>query len=172
MSEPNLPRVFVSIGSNINPEFHLQRALDLLRQRCLIVQVSSVYRSPAFGFSDQPDFLDVIIEISTALTPEQFKAVLFDIEKQLGRDRASQTNKHGPLTMDMDILLWGGHALSYGSKPWQVPDESIVKYAAVAVPLAEIAPEFIHPTEHVTLQSIADRLNSAEIQKIELTLER
>ncbi len=171
MPNEYMPRVFVSVGSNISPDVNLKRAVSLLSHQCEIKQLSSVYRAPAFGFENQPDFLDVMVEIATSLQPEHFKTVLNTIEKQLGRDRASQGSKYGPLTLDMDILLWGDNVLSYGKKPWRVPDESILKYAAIAIPLAEIAPEFIHPAEHVTLRSIAERFNRQSIQKTDLSLE-
>src|SRR5690606_6439101 len=109
----------------------------LLRERCKVLTISSVYQSPAFGFADQPDFLDICARIHTPLTPLDFKTrVLDEIEKACGRDRASQENKHGPLTLDMDILLWGDSAFTFGDKPWTVPDKGITKFAAVAIPLA------------------------------------
>jgi len=160
------PRVFVSVGSNIEPEKNLQAALDMLRENCTILQVSSVYQSPAFGFEDQPDFLDMAVELTTPVMPQMFKVnMLGRIEKKLGRDRDSQENKNGPLTMDMDILLWGTAAFSYGKKPWRVPDKMILKYAAVAIPLAEIAPDYMHPEEKVTIKEIAARFDASKVKK-------
>jgi len=167
-----LPRVFVSIGSNIEPEKHLPEAVRLLREQCTVHRVSSVYQSPAFGHTEQPDFMDMVVEITTRTLPQIFKDnVLEKIEKKLGRDRASQENKYGPLTLDMDILLWGEAAFSYGKKPWRVPDKNILKYAAMAIPLAEIAPDFVHPTEKVTLKEIADRFDPNEIRLTDLKIE-
>jgi len=155
---------YISIGSNIEPEAHLRQAVALLRERGELLAVSSVYQSPAYGFADQPDFLDIVAKVRTTLTPEQFKAdVLDDIERRCGRDRASQVNKHGPLTLDMDILLWGdAGAFEFGSKPWRVPNKGITKFAAVAIPLAELAPEYMHPVEGITIQEIAARFPAEE----------
>lgn len=160
------PDVYISLGSNINPERNLQQALDLLRESCTVLAVSSVYQSPAFGFENQPDFLDIAVRLTTPLEPADFKTQVLDpIEKQLGRDRGSQQSKFGPLPIDIDILLWGDQVLTYGEKPRHVPDKSILKYAAVAVPLAEIAGDMIHPGEGVPLRQIAERMDSTGISK-------
>lgn len=165
--------VYVSIGSNIEPETNLRQAVALLRERSEVLALSSVYQSPAYGFADQPDFLDVVAKVHTMLTPEQFKTdVLDDIERRCGRDRGSQANKDGPLTLDMDILLWGDRAFEFGSKPWRVPNKGITKFAAVAIPLAELAPEVTHPGEGITIQAIASRFgDAADIQRLDWRIE-
>lgn len=152
-----LPIVYLIVGSNIDPERNLKEALTLLRGRFNVLQVSSVYQSPAFGYADQPDFLDVVVKMTTPLLPVIVKEKLEYIEKQLGRDRANQATKHGPLPLDMDILLWSDGAFSFGTKPWKIPHESILKYAAVAIPLAELAGDVVHPTEQVVIKEIASR---------------
>lgn len=166
---------YISIGSNIDPEANLRRAVELLREKCDILALSSVYQSPAYGFADQPDFLDVTAQVQTALTPVEFKMQVLDvIEKLCGRDRASQTNKYGPLALDMDILLWGETAFEYGAKPWRVPNSGILKFAAVAIPLAEIASDVIHPTEQVTMREIVGRFDAqaqAEVQRLNWRIE-
>jgi 2-amino-4-hydroxy-6-hydroxymethyldihydropteridine diphosphokinase len=171
MTLPKLPIVYISLGSNIEPEHHLGEAIRLLREYGTILAVSSVYQTPPYGNPHQPDFLDVALKLTTSLTPEDFKTQALDtIEKQLGRDRANQTNKYGPLTLDMDILLWGDQAFVYGSKPWRVPDSGILKTAAVALPLAEIAPDVIHPETGETLAQIAARLDRSGIKKLALAI--
>lgn len=159
---------YVSIGSNIDPETNLRKAAAMMRERCEVVALSSVYQSPPYGFLDQPDFLNVTAKIRNPLTPVQFKTqVLDEIEKACGRDRASQINKDGPLALDMDILLWGDRAFEYGEKPWRVPNSGILKFAAVAIPLAEIAPDVVHPVEGVTMEAIAGRFdNAGEVKRL------
>jgi 2-amino-4-hydroxy-6-hydroxymethyldihydropteridine diphosphokinase len=156
---------YVSIGSNIEPEMNLRKAVTMLREAdgVEVLALSAVYLSPPYGFTEQPDFLDVVVKVRTPLTPLQFKiGVLDKIEKACGRDRASQANKYGPLALDMDILMWGERAFEYGEKPWKVPNSGILKYAAVAIPLAEIAPEVKHPLEGVTIREIAGRFADAD----------
>jgi 2-amino-4-hydroxy-6-hydroxymethyldihydropteridine diphosphokinase len=163
--------IYISLGSNIEPEHHLGEAIRQLRAYSTILAVSSIYQTPPYGNPDQPDFLDIALKLTTSLTPEDFKTQALDtIEKRLGRDRANQINKYGPLTLDMDILLWGDRVFDYGSKPWHVPDSGILKFAAVALPLAEIAPDVIHPETGETLAQIAARLDQSGIKRLALAI--
>ena len=131
--------VYVSIGSNIEPEKNLQEAVNKLREYCTVLATSSVYQAPAYGDSDQPDFLDIVVRLRTDRTPEEFKCnILRKIEADLGRVRTPE-NKYGPLTLDLDIMLWDAAAFEYGDKPWRVPNDGILNFAADAIPLAEIA---------------------------------
>jgi 2-amino-4-hydroxy-6-hydroxymethyldihydropteridine diphosphokinase len=156
-----LPVIYLVVGSNMEPERHLKEAIALLRGRFTVLGMSSVYQSPAFGHTQQPDFLDVVVKIATPLLPVIVKEKLEFIEKRLGRDRLNQATKDGPLPLDIDILLWSDGVFSFGNKPWKVPHESITKYAAVAIPLAEIAGDALHPTENVTIREIASRFTGA-----------
>jgi 2-amino-4-hydroxy-6-hydroxymethyldihydropteridine diphosphokinase len=158
------PVVYVHIGSNIEPAINLQQAVDLLRERCTVLAISSIYQTPPYGDPNQPDFLDVVAALTTDLSPAVFKMdVLRDIETRLGRVRSAQ-NKYGPLTLDMDIMLWGNASFDYGDKPWHVPARGILQNAADALPLAELAPDLIHPETGETLRQIADRLDATGIQ--------
>jgi 2-amino-4-hydroxy-6-hydroxymethyldihydropteridine diphosphokinase len=155
---PDAPETaYLLLGSNIEPEKHLQWAITALRAHCQVVALSSVYRSPAYGPVSQPDFMNVAVKVTTDLPPAAFKERLLRIEADLGRDRAAQKTKFDPRTLDIDIALWGNRAFSYGTKPWQVPDENILDQPAVALPLAELAPDYLHPQEQVTLAEIASR---------------
>lgn len=159
--------VYLSLGANMDALKNLQIAVNLLRQQCHIEALSSVYQSPAFGWEDQPDFLDICVKISTDKSPLEFKQHVLDpIETQLGRDRESQQSKYGPLPIDIDILLWGETAFEFGEKPWKVPDKGILKYAAVAVPLAEIAPQMKHPTDGRTIAEIAESFDDKDAVKL------
>lgn len=160
---------YISIGANQDAEANLRKAVAMLREHCEVLALSSVYQSPAYGWENQPDFLNITAKIRTltTLTPEACKSEVLDvIERACGRDRASQQSKHGPLPMDMDILLWGDTAFSFGEKPWKVPNSGIVKYAAVAIPLAEIAAEVLHPVESVTIAEIVRRFSPDEIAAV------
>lgn len=160
---------YLSIGSNIDPTQNLTQAIALLREKCEILALSQTYQSPPYGFPDQADFWDITAKVRTTLSPVAFKQQILDpIEVVCGRDRASQLSKDGPLALDMDILLWGESAFEYGVKPWRVPNKGILKYAAVAIPLAEIAPEVIHPDEGITMAAIAARFPTSERESVKL----
>ena len=157
--------VYVSLGSNIEPEKNLAEAIRLLRQRCTVLAVSSAYRTPPQGFSEQADFLNMAVKLTTTLTPADFKReVLGDIERQLGRQR-DPNNKNAPRTIDLDISLWNDLAFAYGDKPWRVPDPDITRFAHVAIPLAEIAPDYLHPVNGRTLAAIASDFDTRHIRR-------
>lgn len=161
------PDVYLSLGSNIEPQKNLTEAVRLLRERCAVRAVSSAYQTPPYGDPDQPDFLDVVVMVHTAMMPLDFKLdVLRDIEQRLGRLRPSP-NKYGPLTLDMDILLWGDRVLDYGDKPWHIPHKGLLENAADLIPVVELAPELIHPETGESLTHIAARLDTTGIIKLD-----
>ncbi len=170
MSE-TLPIVYLSIGSNIEPEKNLQQAVNSLKERCNVLAVSTVYQSKPYGYADQPDFLDICVKVSTPLLAAAFKLSTIDrIEREQGRDRSNQLTEHGPLPLDIDILLWSDSVFFYGSKPWRVPHPSIVKYPSVIIPLAELSPDYVHPDEGVTLAEIAARFDESDTRKLPLVI--
>ncbi len=163
--------VFVSLGSNIRPAENLAAAVRLLRERCRVVAVSAVYRTAPQGDPAQADFLNAAVKLQTTLTPETFKTeVIGDIECALGRVR-DPLNKNAPRTIDLDISLWDDSVFDYGEKPWHVPEPDIVRFAHVAVPLAELAPDYVHPETGQTLAQIAAGLDSSGVQRVAQVIE-
>lgn len=163
--------VYVSLGSNIEPEKNLVQAVRLLRSKCKVIAVSSVYRTAPQGFSQQPDFLNMAVKITTSVSPDTFKTDVLDwIERELGRQR-DPFNRNAPRTIDLDISLWDDGVIEYGAKPWRAPDPDIVRFAHLAIPLAELAPDFVHPTEGATLAEIAARFDAPDIRRVDLRVE-
>jgi 2-amino-4-hydroxy-6-hydroxymethyldihydropteridine diphosphokinase len=160
--------VYVSLGSNIEPETNLKQAIQLLRTRSKIQVISSAYRTAPQGFLEQADFLNMAVCVETTLDPTPFKKDVLDwIERELGRVRDPQ-NKNAPRTIDLDISLWDAAVFEYGDKPWRVPDPDISKFAHVAIPLAEIAPDYMHPIEQITLSKIAARFDASAFERFVL----
>ena len=155
--------VFVALGSNIDPADNLRRALALLREHDASADVSSVYETPPQGFTEQANFLNMALRLQTDLSIEAFKAFLLGIESQLKRERDPQ-NVNAPRTIDLDIALWGDAIRDYGEKPWHVPDKDILRFAHVALPLAELAPGMIHPETNQSLGDIAAKIDSSGIK--------
>ena len=87
------------------------------------------------------------------------------IESDLGRVR-DPNNENAPRTIDIDILLWNTEVLEYGEQPWIIPDPDITQYAHVAVPLADLAPDTVHPIGDKTLAEIAKSLDKQGIEAI------
>jgi 2-amino-4-hydroxy-6-hydroxymethyldihydropteridine diphosphokinase len=169
MTSPNNPAVvYVSLGSNIAPEHHLRQAVRMLRTHSPLLVISSVYRTPPQGFTQQPDFLNMAVRLITTLSPVEFKArVIGSIEQRLSRVRDPH-NKNAPRTIDLDISLWNQDVMDYGDKPWHIPEPDITRFAHVAMPLAEIAPDYVHPETGQTLAQIAAQFDTSAMQREKL----
>lgn len=133
-----MPEVFVGIGSNVEPERNLREALDEL-DRCFgRLTVSSVYRSRAFGF-DGDDFLNMVVGFTSALPAAEIDRRLSAIEYAGGRVRG--TSRYAPRTLDLDLLIYGGSV----DPAQRLPRDEVGVRPFVLGPLAEIAPELVHP---------------------------
>ena len=147
-------RVFIAIGSNINAEENLQAAVRLLAEQCVLLAVSPVYETVPVGTTSQPNFLNAAALIETELSAVDLKReVLLQIERQLRRVRTA--DKNAPRTIDLDIAMFNSDVLEVDAR--HIPDPDILKYAHVAVPLADLAPQYRHPETGQTLREIAER---------------
>ena len=162
MSSPATHSVFLALGSNINPVENLRACLKLLQEKFDIRAFSPVYETPPIGFTEQAAFLNAAVQISTELDPPSVKAILQNIENQLGRVR-DPNNKNAPRTIDLDIALWDEAAFTYGEKNWRVPDPDILRFVHLARPLSDLAPDYVYPGTDDTLASIAEKLAIVEI---------
>ncbi|NWF91232.1 MAG: 2-amino-4-hydroxy-6-hydroxymethyldihydropteridine diphosphokinase [Ignavibacteriaceae bacterium] len=143
---------YLSLGSNINTEANLRAALELLAAQTRLVAVSSVWETRPVGLTEQPNFLNAAAIVETELTAEQLKReVLVAIEQRLGR--VSQADKNAPRPIDLDITLFNREIVELGNR--HIPDPEIVERPFVAIPLAEIAPDYKHPELGQTLSEIA-----------------
>jgi 2-amino-4-hydroxy-6-hydroxymethyldihydropteridine diphosphokinase len=145
-------QVLVALGSNIEPEANLRRAVQCLAERVHLVAVSPAYETAPVGKTDQPNFLNAAALVETALGAVELKEVLSKIERELGRVRTA--DKNAPRTIDLDITLYGDRVLEFGSR--HIPDPDLVAYPHIAVPAADVAPTHRHPETGETLREIAD----------------
>lgn len=137
---------FLSLGSNIQPETNLVKAVQLLQERGSITGISSAWESKSVG-AEGPNYLNACVSFVTPLGLEDLKEqVILPIEIQLGRRRTA--NKFAPRTMDIDIILFDDR--SCDDKSWEK--------AFVVVPLAEIYPTYQNPLRHEPIQETAARL--------------
>jgi 2-amino-4-hydroxy-6-hydroxymethyldihydropteridine diphosphokinase len=144
MNESHL--AYLSLGSNIQPEKNLVRALQLLHEQGTIDGLSNAWESRSVG-ADGPNYLNACIAFSTSLSwPELKERVILPIELQLGRRRTE--DKFAPRTMDIDIILFDD--ISCDDKSWEK--------AFVVVPLAEIYPGYQNPLRNETICETAARL--------------
>ncbi len=138
--------VYLSLGSNIQAGRYLPQAAQLLRQFGRIAAVSSVWESESIGFAG-PNFLNACVLFLCNLDPAALKEqIIRPIEATLGRVRSAE--KNAPRPIDIDILLCDG-------KPLNVDFWS---YPFVVIPLAELLPDFIHPSLGEPLSQTAARM--------------
>jgi 2-amino-4-hydroxy-6-hydroxymethyldihydropteridine diphosphokinase len=159
LSGPN-SRVFLSLGGNLgDPVQSMAAALHLLDEdaETRVVTVSSLYRTPPWGKTDQPDFLNIAAELSTALSPHVLLEFCLDIERRLKRVREE---RWGPRLIDIDILVFGTRAIH--ETELAVPHPRMLERAFVMVPLAEIAPDLVLADKTVT-----ERLAGMDVSGIE-----
>ena len=151
-------RAYIGLGSNLGDrEAMIRLAIDDLARlpETTLAKASSLYDTEPVGEVDQPNFLNAVAAIDTTLTARQLLWNLQLIEKRLGRVR---TQKWGPRTIDLDLLLYG--SLMLEEPDLQVPHPEILRRSFVLVPLVEIEPLLVHPVTGETLVHHLSRLNT------------
>jgi 2-amino-4-hydroxy-6-hydroxymethyldihydropteridine diphosphokinase len=132
-----------------------------LKVCCEVTAVSPVYETKPVGKVDQPSFLNAAVLIETDLDPHTLKvSVLRQIEKELGRVRTQ--DKNAPRTIDLDVVLFGCQILDLSGR--HIPNPELLKYAHLAKPIADIAPNWHHPEDGRTLAEIAASLPEGDIR--------
>jgi len=142
--------VYISIGSNIEAEHYLRVAINELRKHYGALQLSSVYESEAVGF-DGDNFLNMVIALHSDESVETVAVTLRDIEDRHGRLRSGP--RFSARTLDLDLLLYDELVLDKHSG-LEIPRDEITKNAFVLWPLAEIAPELMHPVQGLSMKSL------------------
>lgn len=140
-------KAFLLIGGNLGDRFaNLKNAHEKIILHCgPICQFSSFYETEAWGFKEQPAFLNQLIIIETLLNPTDLMNELLSIESSLGRQR---TVPLGPRTIDIDIIYFNNEVID--NKIVTLPHPRIAERKFVLIPLVEIAPHFIHPVFGLT----------------------
>src|SRR5262249_41358495 len=129
----------------------------------VVSRLSTIYETePVGGPPGQPDFLNAVVELQTGLPPRALLEVLLDIEKQLGRVRRE---KDGPRTIDLDLLFFGAENID--EPDLQVPHRRLHLRSFVLEPLAEIAPDLLHPTLNVTIGKLWNDFDPDQIGRRE-----
>lgn len=154
---------YLLTGSNLGESAsQLTLANQLIAQKCgKIIAQSSIYQTAPWGNKDQPFFLNQALKLATELEPEELMRELLQIETSMGRVR---TFKYGPRVIDLDMLFFNN--LIMHKTMLQLPHPAISARRFVLIPMAEIAPDFLHPVLNKTIQNLLlDCTDTSDVQK-------
>lgn len=149
-----MTKVFLGLGSNLgNREKNIKEARKRLQESGIAreTKVSSIYETEPEGVKEQPFFLNGILEVETSLSPRNLLDALQALERQLGRKKGQ---KWGARIIDLDILLYGNLVMK--EKDLEIPHPLLAERSFVLTPLAEIAPEIVHPILKKTISDLRD----------------
>lgn len=155
---------YLLTGGNLgNREANLSKAIELIEQFCgSIIAKSSIYETAAWGYTEQPNFLNQVLALETTLSPAILMQTVLQIEEQMGRKRMI---KMGPRLIDIDLLLVDDYIMD--TALLQLPHPHLPKRKFALLPLAEIAGNIIHPVEKKTiLQLLTYCTDTLNVQKI------
>ncbi len=157
--------VYIGLGSNLaDPRMQIEAGLHALAAlpQSQLLRHSRLYRSAPWGRSDQPEFVNAVAAISTALPPRMLLDALLAIERSAGRQR--DVTRWGPRVLDLDILMYADLALD--EPGLHLPHPHLHQRAFVLVPLAEIAPELRIPG-YGRVDALLTQINASECKALE-----
>jgi 2-amino-4-hydroxy-6-hydroxymethyldihydropteridine diphosphokinase len=161
-----LEQAFILAGTNLGDrKANLDFAVRSLAKGGVVKNLSSCFETEPVGYWDQPWYLNQAIELETPLTPSELLALCQEIESDGGRVR---TFRNAPRTLDLDILLYGSIVVQ--EENLIIPHPRMAERRFVLVPLAQIAPEFVHPLLNKSIQALLDACPDSSEVRVPLSL--
>lgn len=158
----NFHVVYLGLGSNIGyPDTNLAAAIQALREVITVERVSSVYDTAPMHVTNQPRFHNLVCQATTDLTPPALLHAAKAIERHLGR---ADGPRYGPRLIDIDVLLYDSLVLQ--TDELTVPHPRLAERAFVLAPLAEIAPEMVHPVLGETMSLLLSHLTESDVRRV------
>jgi 2-amino-4-hydroxy-6-hydroxymethyldihydropteridine diphosphokinase len=159
--------VYIALGSNLGDRrANLVEAISRLQTHVAVEKVSSVYETEPAYVADQPRFLNMVLQGSTALSPRELLSFLKKIEQHMGRTPAV---RYGPRLIDLDILAYGD--LQLEELDLTIPHPKITERAFVLKPLAEITPDLVLPGQQACVAALAQKVGTqGDIVRVERPL--
>ncbi|HEX7057273.1 MAG TPA: 2-amino-4-hydroxy-6-hydroxymethyldihydropteridine diphosphokinase, partial [Bacilli bacterium] len=147
---------FISIGSNIAKEVNIPAVFHRLQRQFTVANISRVYETAPIGPLGQHTFWNAAAEIRTPLSPIELSKKLKEMEADFGRKRDA-ANKYAPRPLDLDLILFND--LVVANEQIKLPSPQLDKFAFVLMPIAEIAPDYVHPKSGQTLAAMAENFH-------------
>jgi len=149
-----MPLAFIGIGSNLgNKRENCERAISLIIDHGIhVINRSSMIETEPWGVKDQPEFINMAIEIKTNLSPEELLSTLKDIESEMGRKEGI---RWGPRIIDLDILFYNDVVMK--TPELEIPHRGTYDREYVLRPLSEIASDLVHPVLKKTIMEILNK---------------
>ena len=149
---------YLSLGSNMGDrQDYLERALDFLSHRLRIEKVSSIYDTEPVGNVNQPRFLNLVCQVYTSLNPMALLTLGKGIESKLGRVSGKSNT---PRPIDIDVLFYGDQIIE--TPELVIPHPRLTERAFVLIPLAQIAPDLVHPVNGKTIKELLEGLTEVQ----------
>jgi 2-amino-4-hydroxy-6-hydroxymethyldihydropteridine diphosphokinase len=166
--EEAMTTVFIGIGSNMGDKVNnCQRAIDTLGEKMVLRNVSSCYETKPWGYSEQEDFVNCVVEAATSLGTDGLLSLLQMIERDVGRGGVTR-RRWGPRIIDLDILFYGNKVVE--EEGLNIPHSLLHQRAFVLVPLAEIAPTFLHPgLKKTPLEMLSELVDRSGVKRLDLS---
>ena len=151
-----MEKAYLLLGSNLgDSKKYISDAVGFIRTEIGIVKkTSSLYQTASWGKTDQPDFINQVIEVETILNPEQLLKNILVIEKKLGRERLE---KWGSRTIDIDLLFYGDQIIQ--GLNLTVPHPFLHERKFTLMPLVELDPDLVHPVFKTTVKQLFESLD-------------
>jgi 2-amino-4-hydroxy-6-hydroxymethyldihydropteridine diphosphokinase len=154
--------VLIALGTNLGDrEQNLAAAKSALLPKIHIERESSIYETAPWGYEDQPDFLNQVIEVVTDLRPRPLLRYLKKVEEEMGR---LKTFRNGPRLIDLDILFYGQKVIK--RPDLKIPHPRLQDRAFVLVPLAELVPDLVHPVLGESIKDLLAKIDTSTVNRL------